>query len=842
MTDKSKDTLEFLDDLALLVDEDPHALNKHAELLADSEQYRDLRHEVRLLAEKLSDVGSDFLSPADLQTKIIETIDARAPSKPAYKPSARDAATSRETLSQGAGPVSLERSEARSGSVGSGSIKSTQTDDGNIKSSAVVTKKSTGDTPTRPRLRAAVAESRRRPAWFWTALVLAILVFVVGALYRDLWQKKTKPSSSHLVKPAPVNTLTARIAKLFCDGNAGQLGEERAAGSELRVGALFRAGEEIKTDRLSRVLLELSDGSRLILNRDTAIALSPHVERQVEMRFGELLAEIAGGSKRRGTTFSTPVGGVDVVGTKFDMSVTSTAVNVRVIRGTVTLKPSGNQQVEITAGEEGLMTKDAPARIAPLVEVARVVSWSDLQEPGTREKNRGLGELGASKPGEEGTREHPLELVKHRVTARIVGPTARTEIEETFRNDGTETLQGIYRFSLPPDARVAAISLQVDGKWQQGAVVERERAREIWRQVTRQAAPEQKRTSEEELIWAPGPWRDPALLEWQSNGRLELRIFPIPAKGEKSIRLAYTQTLAPGSSGRRYLYPLPHASGDAIKVGRFEVDIEVVGVRSENTRVYGYALRDTALAENTVLVYDQDAFSPSGDLVVEYELPDDQEEIRWWSYRGAAVAAPTKVRQSKRDEQVEREWRAIRADDRGYIALALRPDLPAWRSTRSRDYVFILDSSQSMIGERLVRSCDLAQRMISEMDREDRVLLMTCDLTCRPMAADLLSPSKETERRVKTWLAQITPAGSSDLVAAIRFAKASIEKKMQPERDVRLIYLGDGVASVGHRKTPSLVTEAKLIAADPRVTITTIGVGYDADALALTSLARAGRG
>ena len=26
----------------------------------------------------------------------------------------------------------------------------------------------------------------------------------------------------------------------------------------------------------------------------------------------------------------------------------------------------------------------------------------------------------------------------------------------------------------------------------------------------------------------PGPWRDPALLEWQRGGRFELRIFPIP--------------------------------------------------------------------------------------------------------------------------------------------------------------------------------------------------------------------------------------------------------------------------------------------------------------------------
>ena len=77
MTDKSKATLEFLDDVALLVDGDPRALQKHADFLADSDEYRDLRHEVKLLAEKLSEVGSDFSCPTDLQSRILEIIDSR---------------------------------------------------------------------------------------------------------------------------------------------------------------------------------------------------------------------------------------------------------------------------------------------------------------------------------------------------------------------------------------------------------------------------------------------------------------------------------------------------------------------------------------------------------------------------------------------------------------------------------------------------------------------------------------------------------------------------------------------------------------------------------------------
>ena len=35
----------------------------------------------------------------------------------------------------------------------------------------------------------------------------------------------------------------------------------------------------------------------------------------------------------------------------------------------------------------------------------------------------------------------------------------------------------------------------------------------------------------EEIVWVPGPWRDPAMLDWKRGGRFELKIFPIPAKG-----------------------------------------------------------------------------------------------------------------------------------------------------------------------------------------------------------------------------------------------------------------------------------------------------------------------
>src|SRR5690606_33259295 len=124
-----------------------------------------------------------------------------------------------------------------------------------------------------------------------------------------------------------------------------------------------------------------------------------------------------------------------------------------------------------------------------------------------------------------------------------------------FSNTTDEVLEGIFRFPLPPDAQIERLALEVDGELIEGAFVDREQASKIWRGAivnsTKQRAP-----IKEEIIWVPGPWKDPALLEWQRGGRFELRIFPIPKRGSRRIVLAYTQNIKPHGSVRRYTYPL----------------------------------------------------------------------------------------------------------------------------------------------------------------------------------------------------------------------------------------------------------------------------------------------
>src|SRR5204863_3695529 len=154
-------------------------------------------------------------------------------------------------------------------------------------------------------------------------------------------------------------------------------------------------------------------------------------------------------------------------------------------------------------------------------------------------------------------------------------------------------LEGIYRFPMPPDAQIERFALDVDGHLEEGAFVDRERASAIWRGAIVNAGG--KKPVAEEIVWVRGPWRDPALLEWQRGGRFELRIFPIPRHGSRRIVLAYTQTLSPAGGMRRYAYPLAHDPAGSTRVDRFDIDVQVRGYDPKlGVRAYGYPLRRDA--------------------------------------------------------------------------------------------------------------------------------------------------------------------------------------------------------------------------------------------------------
>ncbi|MEM9190534.1 MAG: VIT domain-containing protein [Myxococcota bacterium] len=796
---------DLWDDMGAILEGDPSTLEQHEDFLADVDDARDARFEAEKVVALLEDAGADY-QPIDMKSRIVAALDegtglsTKAPSENASTSQEEDPPRSPHPSEPPGPPSPSEPLSALESATGE-------------------------------KADAEPASSRRavRP-WMVAGAIGSVAALAAGAILFIQSGPEAEETSPTALRAEAIDVLRAAadqrggFARLVPGGTP----------VPIQPGDAIDAGSQLETDDRTRALLSLSDGSTLTLNHRTSVALRAEAPRSLHLATGEVLAEVAPTGDGPAAHFTTPEGRVEILGTKFLLTSADGRTSVQVLRGSVLLH-GRSDTLTVEKGQEGVITGDGKASLAPLTQIARRTRWTELAPTEGTDGIKGLGELRARLPGEQRERERPLTLSEHRVNVRIVGNVARTEVEQAFRNDSRQTLEGIYRFPLPPDARIASLELLVEDRWEDGAFVERERAAQIWRGVIRNATPEaQRRRPVEEVIWAPGPWRDPALLEWQKGGRFELKIFPIPARGERRVRLSYTQTLPPQGNQRRYTYPLAHSRDGSVQAGSFHAEVRVANATLETPGSYPVSSRQDG--HETVVSYDATDFIPSGDLAIDFKRQDSDAELQWWTYEGNATAAPPE-RSREDNEAVIAEHQRLHADARGYVVFALRPELPAWNEGPPRDYVLVVDRSQSMIGERYERAAALTAQIVSELDRRDRFQVLACDATCARMSDGPRPASARAAGEVEEWLGTQQAGGASNLVAALGNAAGE-----RTDRERQVIYIGDGSPTVGYRQVSSVAVEVATLRETTGAHFTTVGVGGDADILTLRAVARAGDG
>jgi Mg-chelatase subunit ChlD len=686
----------------------------------------------------------------------------------------------------------------------------------------------------------------RRPA------LLAGAAGVLAAAAAVTFYLKRGPHTDAPTGPAPWSGTVASVARAAADKTGGlEACDAAGACAVVADGAAIPAGAILRTDARTRAHITLGDGTDLAIDRGSEIALSKDKDRSARLKRGTIVADV---SHVDGQTahFWFPSGDVEVIGTKLSISASDDRASVEVARGTVRVRPDGGKWTDVRAGEEATLLRGQDTVVASSTSLADVMEWSDRKaEDIDSPVLRGLGELRARKPGQTKEKDHAVRLAKHAVKVRVVDVVARTEVDETFANDTDEELEGIFRFPLPPGAQIEKLSLEVDGKMVDGAFVDRDKGAAIWRGVIQNAAPTTPRPREE-IIWVPGPWRDPALLEWQRGGRFELKIFPIPKRGSRRVALTYTQTVDQSAGVRRFTYPLAHDPSGTTKVGSFDLDVQVLGLdKTIGLQTRGYDL--TAAGDGDRRTMHADDFIPAGDLTVEYALPDRDKEATAWAYEDTSRPAPitsnalSRGRAQTVEEKAAFETAAtILNDGSPYAAIALRPKLPRWTEAKERLHVIVVDSSRSMFGERFARARLLASSIVREMDRRDSFVVLACDSTCRAMTTESAgtakpeAPGASAAENVERFLGGIEPDGGSDLAAAMSSARTAAGPANGKE--LRVIYLGDGTPSIGPTRPSHLEAAVRSAMPGGDGAVVAVALGADADMTSLAALARGGGG
>jgi len=150
-----------------------------------------------------------------------------------------------------------------------------------------------------------------------------------------------------------------------------------------------------------------------------------------------------------------------------------------------------------------------------------------------------LAQTGVPKlSAEEGQRQWEMVLEKLDLQVDILGPVSETRMTMTFRNPHDRVLEGELTFPLPAGATVSGYALDVNGRMVDGVAVEKEKARQVFEAEVRRGV-------------------DPGIIEKVAGNFFRTRVYPLPARGTRTVRVRFLSEL--DLHGDSALYRLPLA-------------------------------------------------------------------------------------------------------------------------------------------------------------------------------------------------------------------------------------------------------------------------------------------
>lgn len=202
----------------------------------------------------------------------------------------------------------------------------------------------------------------------------------------------------------------------------------------------------------------------------------------------------------------------------------------------------------------------------------------------------------------------PVRLDAVNIVTEINGSLAHTVVELRFYNPNERVLEGQLEFPLDAGQSVSGFALDINGKLRPAVVVDKARGQQVFEDVTRARV-------------------DPALLEVTRGNHYRLRLYPLPAKGTRTVQLTLEQVLISQTiAGKPAFLPytLPLQFGQSI--GNFDAKIKINGVRANrvqlDTLLGGAAEGVQKLDDdsNTIVQLKKRDFSP-GKNRLELQLP-----------------------------------------------------------------------------------------------------------------------------------------------------------------------------------------------------------------------------
>lgn len=379
----------------------------------------------------------------------------------------------------------------------------------------------------------------------------------------------------------------------------------------------------------------------------------------------------------------------------------------------------------------------------------------------------------------------------HRVWVDIQDQVVTTTVEQAFINETDRSIEVQYIFPLHRDAQVNKFSLIVDDREIAGKILGKDEARRIYQDIVRQM-------------------RDPALLEYVDQGMLRTNVFPLPPRGERMVKLVYTELLRLDKNRLEYRYPL--------------------NTEKFSKKVLGEVLIDVKLTSGTPL---KTVYSPTHDLALKWE--GNTRVKGRWSDEGIRPTNDFRLFWTLSEADIGATLFTYRPDapEDGYFLLLASPQMDIKKQkTIDKNVLLVLDVSGSMSGEKIEQARGAARFVTENLGDGDRFNIIFYSSIVDPLWDKLQPYTNSTRREALARIDRAKAGGSTDIHAALTTALNMLSNDKRPNY---IIFLTDGLPTSGItdlNKIVQAVQERNVY----RGRLFAFGVGYDVNAVLLDRL------
>jgi Ca-activated chloride channel family protein len=372
-----------------------------------------------------------------------------------------------------------------------------------------------------------------------------------------------------------------------------------------------------------------------------------------------------------------------------------------------------------------------------------------------------------------------LSLREMRIDAVIVRGYARVNIRQVFENHTGDMQEGTWRFRLPLSAAVGDFAVWDDLVRIPGVILEKQRARAIYRELTtRRIDPGLLQQGEEDDESGRGP----------SGGAVfSARVSPVPALGTKRLELQFQQEVPYLDRRGEFRLSLRPPDGEPPVAGRLQVRVRLVdAVPVADEEALPLAREDDEL------VFEGANVPLDRDLVVRFTPAGDEPAVRLSAFRNPRGVLPDGLALAPWERPAD-----IPLEPDGFFLLERLPPSPTGEDRAREDaarpsvsLAAVFDTSLSHRWAGLERAYAHLVRVLDTLGPGDRFALLGFDETPRVLAP-LAGATLEARTAALEALRARALAPGSNVVAALGEARRLVGESG------RVLLLTDGPLGVG---------------------------------------------